>query len=575
MELHAYTRTISDLLSVKKKYVVPRFQREYSWSKEQVTELWEDTVASVTRDSSGVFTHEEYFIGALVLVGSDKSPELQIVDGQQRLTTITMLLSALCERFRQIGKTNLAEAIYSNYIAGKDDNGKDYFKLQNESPKPFFQKNIQHLEKSTEAPKTQEERTLYAAYTDLFAFTDRENVAERLNDSGLSEDQYEAYLKAIRDQVVSYLKVIFITVNEEDEAYTIFETLNARGMNLSFVDLIKNKLFKELKEEHPDDDARTTWNKIRSIITSREGGGSLEVFVRHWWISKYSYVSAEKVYKSFKTLWNEGKIDAKSFIMQLHEDAQLYLKTSSPISEDFRHPDEKDIFASLAAFRTFAITQQRPFVLSLFKAYEKKLVKLGKVGETLLFLEKFHFMFNAVCSLRPSGIEASYSRAARGLREATNRADADRFLATLRESLLKRVPDRTTFIKSFADVRYSNSYLKDKRLVQYVLNRIVRASLQTKELVPNELTIEHILPQSGQDKDIVGQIGNLLPLGKDLNEDAANKSVDKKLPQYLKSDFPMVLEFARTFSGTWGNAEIERRTGELAAQSYDVVWKIA
>ncbi|NJN74869.1 MAG: DUF262 domain-containing protein [Limnothrix sp. RL_2_0] len=66
-------------------------------------------------------------------------------------------------------------------------------------------------------------------------------------------------LRAVRDQVVKYLKVIFITVAEEEEAYTIFETLNARGMNLSFVDLIKNKLFKELTDTHPDDDAKTTW----------------------------------------------------------------------------------------------------------------------------------------------------------------------------------------------------------------------------------------------------------------------------------------------------------------------------
>jgi uncharacterized protein with ParB-like and HNH nuclease domain len=575
MELHAYTRTISDLLSVKKKYVVPRFQREYSWTKEQVTELWEDTVSSITRHKNGDFQHEEYFIGALVLVGSDKSPELQIVDGQQRLTTLTMLLSALCERFRQLGRSNLAEAIYSNYIAGKDDNGNEYFKLQNESPKPFFQKNIQHLEKSNDSPKTQEEKTLFAAYTDLLAFTDRARLAESINDSSLSDDQYEAFLKAIRDQVVSHLKVIFITVAEEDEAYTIFETLNARGMNLSFVDLIKNRLFKELNDEHPDDEARTTWNNIRSVITSREGVGSLEVFVRHWWISKYSYVSAEKVYKSFKTLWNEEKIDAKNFITQLHEDAHLYVKTSSPVTHDFRNVIEKDIFYSLSAFRIFGVTQQRPFVLSLFSAYERGTVKQNMVAEILLFLEKFHFMFNAVCSLRPSGVEASYSRAARGLRDAKNKSETAKVLDTLRESLLKRVPDRATFMEKFRRLRYSNSYLKDKRLIQYLLNTMVRAGLKTKELVPNDLTIEHVLSQSTPDKDLVGQIGNLLPLGKALNEDAADNSVENKLPYYLESDFPMTSGFARDFTGSWGQAEIEKRTNDIAAQCYDVVWKIA
>ena len=137
MELHAYTRTISDLFSVKKKYVVPRFQREYSWTKEQVCELWDDIVSNISMKDDA-FIHEEYFIGALVLVGDDKSISLQIVDGQQRLTTLTILLSVLCERFKEINRENVAQSIYDNYIAGKDDEGNYYFKLENENPKPFF-----------------------------------------------------------------------------------------------------------------------------------------------------------------------------------------------------------------------------------------------------------------------------------------------------------------------------------------------------------------------------------------------------------------------------------------------------
>ncbi|MDM3852277.1 MAG: DUF262 domain-containing protein [Aphanizomenon gracile PMC627.10] len=125
MELHAYTRTISDLFSVKKKYVVPRFQREYSWTKEKVSELWEDILSNITINNDQQFNHEEYFIGSLVLVGDDKSLSMQIVDGQQRLTTITILLSALCQRFIEIEKRNLAQSIYENYIAGKDDEGND------------------------------------------------------------------------------------------------------------------------------------------------------------------------------------------------------------------------------------------------------------------------------------------------------------------------------------------------------------------------------------------------------------------------------------------------------------------
>lgn len=305
MELHAYTRTISDLLSVKRKYVVPRFQRAYSWSKEQVKELWDDIITNIQIKNieEDIINHEEYFIGALVLVGDDKSNVLQIVDGQQRLTTITILLSVLCERFKELKKDNLAKAIFNNYIEGQDDDGKKYFKLDNETPKPFFQKSIQYIDKEQPNPQSDEEKTLLSSYQDFYNFTSRDNLASRFRlDKGVSDEKYEILLRAVRDQVVKYLKVIFITVTEEEEAYTIFETLNARGMNLSFVDLIKNRLFKELNDTHPDDDAKTTWKNIRLVISSRDTVGSLETFVRHWWISKYSYVGEENIYKSFKKL---------------------------------------------------------------------------------------------------------------------------------------------------------------------------------------------------------------------------------------------------------------------------------
>lgn len=423
MELHAYTITISGLLSVKKKYIVPRFQREYSWTKEQILELWDDIISNILIDSNGNISHEEYFIGSLVLVGDDKSMSMQIVDGQQRLTTLTILLSALCEQFKNIKKDNLAKAIYENYIAGKDDNGNDFFKLENESPKPFFQTGIQHIDKRKEIqPTTNEEETLFTAYTELYSQTSLKNLQTKFANLKLNNDSiYETLLKEIREQIINYLKVIFITVQEEDDAYTIFETLNARGMNLSFVDLIKNQIFKDLKTKHPDDYAKTEWKKIRQAIVSRSNIGGLETFIRHWWISRYSYVSEDKVYKAFKTKWQQKLINSNDFLEDLVKDVELYVKTSSPEYDDWRQQEEKSVYQSLSALRIFQVTQQRPFILSLFKAKENKLISLTDLKETLSFIESFHFLFNAICSMRPSGIEGSYSKAARKLFEAKNK----------------------------------------------------------------------------------------------------------------------------------------------------------
>ena len=364
MELHAYTRTISDLFSVKKKYVVPRFQREYSWTKERVSELWDDIISNMKMCNDGNFKHEEYFIGSLVLVGDDKSISMQIVDGQQRLTTLTILLSVLCQRFIEIEKRNIAESIYENYIAGKDDEGNYYFKLENETPKPFFQVTIQHIDKKQENPSSEEEKTLINSYNEFYYYTSKDLLKRKFDQLEVDNiSSYENLLKAIRDQVVKYLKVIFITVGEEDEAYTIFETLNARGMDLSFVDLIKNKVFKSFNTTHPDDFAKTKWKELRNTISSRDGTGNLETFVRHWWIARYSYTSADNVYKHFKKLWGSGEINAEDFLDELVNDAVLYIKIASPLVEDFKQQEEKDIYRSLAALKIFNVSQQRPFII--------------------------------------------------------------------------------------------------------------------------------------------------------------------------------------------------------------------
>lgn len=573
MELHAYTRTISDLLSVKKQYIVPRFQREYSWDKEQILELWDDIISNISIDSNKNITHEEYFIGSLVFVGDDKSIEMQIVDGQQRLTTLTILLSALCEQFKNINKQNLAKAIYENYIAGKDDDGNDFFKLKNESPKPFFQTGIQHIDKEQTAPNTDEEKTLFEAYQELYSQTSIENLKTKFSHFKLDNDSaYETLLKEIREQIVNYLKVISISVPEEEEAYTIFETLNARGMNLSFVDLIKNQIFKDLKTEHPDDYAKTKWNKIRQTIGSRSNNiGGLEAFIRHWWISRYSYVSKDKLYKSFKAKWQQKIINSYDLLEDLVNDVELYVKISSPEYDDWKQQEEKPIYQSLLALRTFKVTQQRPFILSLFKAKEKKFVTLTELKDTLSFIESFHFLFNAVCSMRPSGIDGSYSKAARKLFEATDKTSVKNAVKELKNQFSSRIPSQEIFLKKFKNLKFTKTYTTDKALIQYIFRYLEFKEQRTEELQPYNLTLEHILSSSSSNEEFIGQMGNLLPLGSELNSNnARNRDPISKLDVYRQSNLKITKKFAESNITSWGEAEINDRTNKLAEECYNI-----
>ena len=114
--------------------------------------------------------------------------------------------------------------------------------------------------------------------------------------------------------------------------------------------------------------------------------GDLETFVRHWWISRYSYVSEQKLYKSFKKQWDSGGIDAKSFVDELVSDAKLYVSTTSPVIEDFKQQEEKEVYRSLVALKVFTVQQQRPFILSLFRVREKGYLRLAELKETLFLV---------------------------------------------------------------------------------------------------------------------------------------------------------------------------------------------
>ena len=102
MELNAFPKSIEDTLSLQRKYIIPRFQREYSWENEELSELFEDLLDNIHIDNNGVLQPSEYFIGSLVLVGDEDNTtniERYVVDGQQRLTTITILFSVIARKF--------------------------------------------------------------------------------------------------------------------------------------------------------------------------------------------------------------------------------------------------------------------------------------------------------------------------------------------------------------------------------------------------------------------------------------------------------------------------------------------
>lgn len=580
MDLHAYTKTVFDIFSINKKYIVPRFQREYSWGEDEVTELWKDLVSNIlTKD--GKLENQEYFIGSLVLVGEDKSTEFMIVDGQQRLTTIMMLLSALVDSFIEMKRDDLAKGLYA-FIEGRDVSNKRFFKLENENPKPFLQNSIQNFQKVVAEPGSEEESNLHNAFTSFTKRLQKNSLAKEFevfweNPKVDETTKLCAILETIRDQALTFLKTIYITVGNEDEAYTIFETLNARGMNLSPVDLMKNEIFKVLADEHPVDAAKFKWKSLHQTLAAREERIDIDIYVRHFWLSKYEFTTEDKIYKSFKRITKADKTLIKVFLDDIVQEADYYKKITMPLLIDWRQQEEKSVYDSLFALNVFKVTQVRTFLLAILAQREKKLLDLTNLKECASTLENFHFLFSAITSSRASGLESKYSKYARSLRSCKDIKSSQNVLRDLKEDIKQKVPTLETVREGFRKLVYTNDETRHKKLIQYIFRRLELFLSKTNELEPAQITIEHIAPQSDEKlAHCIGSVGNLLPLGGMINNLADANDFKDKIKLYKQSKLSVVIEFVKKceIKKDWTESDINNRTIEIADLAFTKVWKL-
>ena len=550
MELIAETRTVNEIFSQSRKYVVPRFQREYSWTEEQVAELWEDVTDQIGQDADGNVVHDEYFIGSVVFVGEDSKPEHLIVDGQQRLITLTLLVRAIVDRLWELGDLSAAKATHSNMIEGIDNDGRPYFKLINESPKPYFQNEIQALEPAgLNIAATEEEKRLR---------TTLEYFKSRLAAYKIGSTQPMEVAKSIRSQVLNYLKVIQVTAKSEDDAYTIFETLNARGLSLTSVDLVKNWIFKNYDQTHPNDNAKDIWGNIRKRVSSFS---SPEAFFRHYWNSKYAFASDDRIYKSFKKLLKRGAIlPAKELLLEIDLSSKNYEKIGSPRDNDWALQKEKGIKRAFELLNQYRVTQPRPFLLALMDMRDKKLVGQTDFIRMIESIERFHFVFSNLCKERASGLEGKYARAAKRLYAAgSSKSNIKTVLTDLTVYLSNKRPDEKSIKNSLKSISYSPSGGPENKIIQTVFSKIELYLHKTSELNIGSLSIEHVRDRSSR-ATWVDSMENLIPLDEALNNSIPGGiSFDEKKAYYCKSQLKIVDEFLRQNSqSTWEVDDAER-----------------
>ncbi len=500
---------------------------------------------------------------------------MEIVDGQQRLTTITIFLSALAETFLFYNEKELADIIWG-YIIGKDDNAKEYPILYNEMQYPYFQYYIQRKEKNVNVtPKCDEEERIETAYKFFINNLKDESLRKKISSIKTSIDvgKFDIIdiLKAVRDQVLdSY--VICIWTTEEKYANEIFEILNAKGKQLASVDLIKNTIFKVLEIEIPDD-IKIKWKQIKNNLVYKSGRIDFTAFYRHYWISKYSKVSEDKLYDAFKEKIPNTEESYKSFVDDMIYFSEIYVKIVNPKREDYDNRKEYYYLVdSLKAINsTFGVTQVRVALMALYDAkFKRKVVSNKQFKDLVIYLEKFHYAYNAVCSLRSNSFEGIYSTFARDLNKSADNAEATTNINILKDKLDKIFPSYEQFRSEFVKIAFSKNYLRSNVLAKYSLNVLDKYySNPPREIIRDDSSVEHIFSEvSGNEMSL--NIGNLILLEGKLNEEAENKTFIEKVEVYKKSNYEIVKEYIGMYNEKtdWTTKDIVDRADALAELIY-------
>ena len=567
MDFKVESKTISDALSLNRKYIIPRFQREYSWEREHFEELWNDIISNFQYIDKKL-EPAEYFLGTIVLAGDESDAaniDRYIVDGQQRFMTITIIFAVLSHIFNSKQEIQLRDSIHK-YIISQDENGNEYTKLVNEAAKPFFQKKIQKKESENISPQTNEDKHILDAYNFFAKQLCEDNITKTF--ASLYEDDTLSYidmLKKFRDQILR-CKIVYVTVKEFADAYTIFEVLNAKGKDLEPLDIIKNIICSIVNTTQPIDDIDESWKNIKRYMA--ECRTDITVFFRHFWLSKYNFTTNKRLVTDFKQKINKDINTYKDFVSSLEKAASDYRRIASPQPQDWNSAEERDFYMNFSALNIFNVTQVRILLLSLLHTYQTKKIKFKYLKQIVDFLEYFHFVFSAICSSRASGLERRYSSYARKLYHANNKVEVAKCLKDLRQQMQNSLPSFEYFKEKIQDLDYIPNE-KHAKLFQYMLKKIESYYSPTNEMDINSFSIEHIMPIS-TDHPCVGKLGNLLPLGIELNSTIGDKEFASKIKSYQASRYQSVIKFIEEYKDKkeWTEEDINNRTVRLAEILY-------
>lgn len=542
-------------------YLIPRFQRPFSWDEDNVEEFWVDSTSDLKKD---------YFIGAFVSYNLTSS-SFGLVDGQQRITTITIALCAIRDKFSALGFIAPAKGVH-RLIETRDLNDQAQFVLKTETSYPYLQAKIQSLEKEeTDIDIGEEERAISTAYKVIYSLIDQgvKEAASKV-DPSKSKVASKKWLEGVRDKLLG-LKVISITLDNQDDAYLIFETLNTRGKDLTAADLAKNHLLRLLPSKGKAiDRPKDHWVEIQSTLEQANRPIQMTTFLHHYWLSKHPFTTEKELFKAIKSEVSAANV--RAVLDEMRTDSDLYRGISEPERLTLWNKGNRDIEDSLRCISDVLNIQiANPLLLTALRLFNAKKLKDGQVREIFSLVERYHYLYTTISNLPSSGgVSKMYAAHARALATAIDTNSRGLCINEFKKKIKSKAPARDTFITRFKMLNYLNP--RHKEIIGYTLWKIYKYQNPAVDVDRQSQSLEHVLSQS-TGATSVHSIGNLLGVPVKYNGEvlAANGFAEKKA---LLKRHGYILEGQMDAATSWGTTEIEKRTSDLAELAYDKVWAI-
>jgi len=552
--------SLGRFLRAEPAFVVPRFQRNYSWDEDHVEIFW--------RDIFNIFAEEDgdYFLGAIVVRQCDGDGPF-VIDGQQRLITVSVLLAALRNLLGTSDRAQDIDEALRGFLVADDavaEAGAPRIML-NRADRSFYDEHIVGDCNIDELMRLRRDDTLPLSnrlLADCFCFMHRQLQRFTAQD-WTAEDLARAVLKAIDEKIY----IIRLEVRSDYDAFILFETLNDRGLSLSESDLLKNHLLAAAGPHLKDTQA--DWETIEGNL----GGERLLKFVRHHWLSSRGMTSRAGLYPDIKRAVSTPEAVA-AYTEELCAASEYY--------DALRDPNSR-IWAAFG-LETQAWLAARIDCLRLLRSDQIFVVLLAALEtdragfpQLLDMLISFTFRYTTICNLSPSALLPVFIAAAQHIRE-TGRADAhevfSRFLSPL-------YPSDSQFHSAF-----SRKAIRYNGLARHILNRLNDHITEQDQATGRDRPItdlEHILPKRfqrnwtverrdfpGGPEKYVHRLGNMTLLTTNLNRELGNQPYEVKREYFVEE----ALEITRMIAEEprWTADAIGRRQNWMAGLAIKI-WR--